>query len=282
MDSQRDDPSNASAGAAGAAGAADAPARFSAERQQRIRALLEERGRVEVLEIARLMQVSEHTVRRDLLALQKQGLLQRTHGGAISVNTARAGISVRSAVAAGAKAALAAAAAVLFRPGQTVILDAGSTTLALAQALQVRPLTVITNSLDIAQHFAADPEVQLLLTGGTWHAFERALWGPAAEAMLAHCRADWAVPGACAVDVLQGVTASDEADASLKRTMIGRALQTMVLADASKRGGVGPFLVAEWSRVDVLVADAPWPELSALGVQVVAAQAPPPVQAASG
>lgn len=258
----------------------DAPARFSAERQQRIRALLKERGRVEVLEIARLMQVSEHTVRRDLLALQKQGLLQRTHGGAISLNTARAGITARSAVAAGAKAAMARAAAALFKPGQTLILDAGSTTLALAQALQVRPLTVITNSLDIAQHFAADPEVQLLLTGGTWHPFERAFWGPAAEAMLAHCRADWAVPGACAVDVGQGVTASDEADAALKRTMISRSLQTMVLADTSKRGGVGPFLVAEWQRISVLVAEAPWPELAALGVEVLAAEGARPLQAA--
>lgn len=270
MDSLQDESS------APSSSAQEGPARFSAERQQRIRALLEERGRVEVLEIARLMQVSEHTVRRDLLALQKQGLLQRTHGGAISVNTARAGITARSAVAAGAKAAMAQAAAALFRPGQTLILDAGSTTLALAQALQVRPLTVITNSLDIAQHFATDPEVQLLLTGGTWHGFERALWGPAAQEMLARCRADWAVPGACAVDVLQGVTASDEADAALKRTMIGRAQQTMVLADASKRGGVGPFLVAEWSEVDVLVAEAPWPELSDRGVQVVAAQEPLP------
>lgn len=256
------------------------PARFSAERQQRIRALLEERGRIEVLEIARLMQVSEHTVRRDLLALQKQGLLQRTHGGAISVHTARAGITARSAVAAGAKAALAQAAAALFRPGQTVILDAGSTTLALAQALRVRPLTVITNSLDIAQHFAGDTEVQLLVTGGTWHPFERALWGPAAEAMLALCRADWAVPGACAVDTVHGVTASDEADAALKRAMISRAQQTMVLADASKRGGVGPFLVAEWPRVSVLVAETPWPELSALGVEVLAADLPVPLQAA--
>ncbi|HSI56175.1 MAG TPA: DeoR/GlpR family DNA-binding transcription regulator [Ideonella sp.] len=254
----------------------DSATPFTAERQASILALLKEQGRVEVLEVARLMQVSEHTVRRDLLALQKQGVLQRTHGGAIALDTVRADLPTRAGVAPQAKAAIGRAAVALIKPGQTLILDAGSTNLAFAQALVqasgVRPLTVITNSLDIAQVFTGDPQVQLMLTGGSWQPDSRALWGPAAEAMLQHCRADWAVPGACALHAEQGVTASDEADAALKRLMVSRSLKTLVLGDKSKQGGVGPFLVAEWGSVDTLVTDQAWPELAVRGVKLVLAE----------
>jgi len=246
--------------------------RFNAERQATILAMLRSHGRVEVLELARMLQVSEHTVRRDLLALQGQGALQRTHGGAVSLDTSRLDLAARSAAMPAAKAAIGRAAASLVMPGQSLILDAGSTTLALARALSVRPLTVITNSMAIAQVFAQDAQVQLALTGGTWQAGPQALWGPAAEAMLDHCRADWAVPGACALDAVQGVTAIDEADASLKRKMISRARHTLILGDQSKQDGVAPFLVADWTQVHTLVTNRAWPELAARGVEVLLAQ----------
>jgi DeoR/GlpR family transcriptional regulator of sugar metabolism len=242
--------------------------RFTAERQRRIETMLREQGRVEVLELARLLQVSEHTVRRDLLALQAQGVLQRTHGGAVSLDTARLGLSSRAAVLPEAKAAVGRAAAALVEPGQTLVLDSGSTPLAMARALTVRPLTVITSSLDVAAIFADDPQVQIALTGGTWQHENRALWGPAAVAMLAQCRADWAVPGACAIDATLGVSAPDEADAALKRAMIGCARRTMILGDHSKLGNVAAFHVANWSQVDTLLIDEAWPAGVAAGVPV--------------
>ena len=247
--------------------------RFTAERQRRIEAMLREQGRVEVLELARLLQVSEHTVRRDLLALQEQGLLQRTHGGAVTLDTQRLGLGARASVLADAKAAVGRAAAALVEPGQTVVLDAGSTPLAMARALMVRPLTVITSSLDVAAIFAGDPQVQIALTGGTWQHENRALWGPAAVAMLANCRADWAVPGACAIDERLGVSAPDEADAALKRAMIACARRTLILADHSKLGNTAPFHVAQWSQVHALMLDEPWAEGAAAGVPVVVAGA---------
>jgi DeoR/GlpR family transcriptional regulator of sugar metabolism len=239
---------------------------FTAERQRRIADLLREQGRVEVLELARLLQVSEHTVRRDLLVLQGQGLLQRTHGGAVTLDTQRLGLGARAAVLADAKAAVGRAAAALVEAGQTVVLDAGSTPLAMARALTVRPLTVITSSLDVAAIFAGDPQVQIALTGGTWQHDNRALWGPAAIAMLANCRADWAVPGACAIDAQLGVSAPDEADAALKRAMIACARRTLILGDHSKLGNTAPFHVAPWSRVHALLIDEPWAEGAAAGV----------------
>ena len=245
--------------------------RFTAERQRRIEEMLRAQGRVEVLELARILQVSEHTVRRDLLALQGQGLLQRTHGGAVTLDTQRLGLGARAAVLADAKAAVGRAAAALVEPGQTVVLDAGSTPLAMARALTVRPLTVITSSLDVAAIFAGDTQVQIALTGGTWQHENRALWGPAAVAMLANCRADWAVPGACAIDATLGVSAPDEADAALKRAMIACARRTLILGDHSKLGNTAPFHVAQWSQVHALLIDEPWTEGEAAGVPVVVA-----------
>jgi len=180
------------------------PPRFTHERHVRIVEWLNAHGRVEVLELARLLDVSEHTIRRDLEALQ----------GA------------------------------------------------------VRPLTVITNSLDIAAVFDRDPLVQLVVLGGVWQPDARAFWGHATCQMLAHHRADWAVPGACAVALDAGATASEEPDAMLKQAMIRAARRTLVLADHSKVGGVAPYHVANWEQVHTLVTDRAWPELEARGVVV--------------
>jgi DeoR/GlpR family transcriptional regulator of sugar metabolism len=247
--------------------------RFTAERQRRIETMLLENGRVEVLELARLLQVSEHTVRRDLLALQSQGVLQRTHGGAVTLDTTRLGLAARAAVLPEAKAAIGRAAAALIEPGQTVVLDSGSTPLAMARALTVRPLTIITSSLDVAAIFADDPHVHIALTGGTWQHTNRALWGPAAVAMLAQCRADWAVPGACAIDARLGVSAPDEADAALKRAMIGCARRTLILGDHSKLGNVAAFHVADWPQVHAVLLDEPWADGVAAGLPVQVAGA---------
>lgn len=245
--------------------------RFTAERQRSIEAMLREQGRVEVLELARMLQVSEHTVRRDLLALQGRGLLQRTHGGAVTLDTQRLGLDARAAVLADAKAAVGRAAASLVEPGQTVVFDAGSTPLAMARALTARPLTVITSSLDVAAIFADDAQVRIALTGGTWQRENRALWGSAAIEMLANCRADWAVPGACAIDATLGVSAPDEADAALKRAMIACARRTLILGDHSKLGTAAAFRVAQWTQVHALLIDEPWADGLAAGVPVIVA-----------
>jgi DeoR/GlpR family transcriptional regulator of sugar metabolism len=247
------------------------PPRFTQERHARIVEWLNTHGRVEVLELARTLTVSEHTIRRDLEALQAAGMLQRTHGGAVAIDTKRLDYGGRAAVLADVKGHLGQAAAAHIEAGQSVVIDAGSTNLAMARALTVRPLTVITNSLDVAAVFDRDPLVQLVVLGGVWQPDARAFWGHATTGMLALHRADWAVPGACAVDVSAGVTASEEPDAMLKQAMVKAARRTMVLADHSKVGGVAPYRVADWSQVHTLVTDRAWPELEAQGVGVAVA-----------
>jgi DeoR/GlpR family transcriptional regulator of sugar metabolism len=184
------------------------------------------------------------------------------------LDSARLGFEARSALLEQAKSGIGKAAAALIEPGSTVILDAGSTTLALARALTARPLSVVTNSLDIALLFDRDPAVQLVLTGGTWVPDARALRGTAACELLTLCRADWAVLGACALDVRAGVTASDEDDAAVKRVMVAAASRTMVLADHSKQGSVAPFHVAGWDQVSLLMTDVHWADVAQLGVDV--------------
>jgi DeoR/GlpR family transcriptional regulator of sugar metabolism len=242
--------------------------RFAEERRARLLEILQQRGRMEVLALAQMFGVSEHTIRRDLNQLHAQGVLQKTHGGAVMLDSARLGFEARSALLERAKGGIGKTAAALIQPGATVILDAGSTTLALARALTARPLSIVTNSLDIALLFDRDSAVQLVVTGGRWAPDARAMRGTAARDLLAMCRADWAVLGACALDVQAGVTASDEDDAAVKRAMVAAASRTMVLADHSKQGSVAPFHVAPWEQVSVLMTDVHWAEVAQLGVDV--------------
>ena len=230
---------------------------FARERQARILGELRRSGRVRVGELAALLGVSEDSVRRDLRALSVAGHLQKTHGGAVLLDPARMAWADRQDVAAAAKDAIAVAAASadLVQPGDTVVLDAGSTVLAFARALTVRPLSVITNSLDIAVLFAADPEVDLTVAGGQWSRHSRYFTGSATVAALARHRAHWAFLGACALDPVAGATSVDADDADTKTAMAQAARRTAVLADSSKHEGVAPHLVLPPSGIGLLVTD---------------------------
>lgn len=250
---------------------------FAEERQQQILSRLAQQGRVEVADLAALMHVSEDTVRRDLKTLQARGYLQKTHGGAVALDTGRMAWSTRADLNARAKSAIGAAAARLVEAHQSVILDADSTIFELSRRLRVRPLSVLTNSLDIAAIFAAEPEVQLGLTGGDWHPDSRYLVGSDAVHALAQRRADWAFVGACAVHPGTGVTSVSQADAAVKRAMMASAERVVVLADASKLGQIAPYLVSPLAQLYALVTDDREfaASLEAAGVRVLLA-APSP------
>ena len=232
---------------------------FTRERREQVLVRLRQDGRVEVGALAQELEVSEDTIRRDLRALAAAGHLQKTHGGAVALDPARMSWSAREPVAAGAKQAIGAAAAELVRPGQTIVLDAGSTVLGLAHALlaarQVRPLTVVTNSLDVVTTLDADPDVVVHASGGEWDRHSRFLAGPAAVAGVGRYRADWAFLGACALDPEAGATSVDARDAAVKVAMAGSARQVAVLADKTKLGTTATHLVLAPGAIDVLVTD---------------------------
>ncbi len=240
--------------------ATQAAPRFAQERQREIAQALRESGRVEVAALAAHYDVSEDTIRRDLRLLAARGLVQKTHGGAVALHAAVIPAAERAAVLAPTKRAIARAALAHVRPHQTLFIDGGSTTLALAQLLRAagapRPLTVVTTAFDVASALLDERQVQLVLAGGAWMPESRIFEGAQALATLNAHRADIAFLGACALHRRAGLTANDAGDAALKRAMVDGAAQRIVLSDASKLDAVAPHAVCALADVDRVICDA--------------------------
>lgn len=228
---------------------------FAAERHQFILDMLTEQGRVEVSQLAAALGSSEDTIRRDLKTLAEQGVLQKTHGGAVSLATAQIAFPARQQVRREVKSRIGELAATLVQPYQTLFIDAGTTAMALARAIGEQPVRVITNSLDVAQLLSERPSVELIVTGGSWSSSEHHLSGAVAVAALARYRADLAFIGACAIHPTLGITATAAADAELKAAMLARAGQAVLLADASKFGQLSGHFVADLGAFSYLVSD---------------------------
>jgi DeoR/GlpR family transcriptional regulator of sugar metabolism len=212
-----------------------------------------------VVEEAQRFKVSEETIRRDIKRLAADGLADPVFGGAILRGAGPLPpVSERRQEA--AKAAIAKAAAALVEPGQVVILDAGTTTLALARLLAAIPgLTVVTNSLPAAAALAGAQDVATYVIGGRLTPGSLSLIGPEAERELAQVNAHWAFLGAAAVEVGGAFTSADPYEAAVKRAMIAAAHRTAVLADSTKFGSRRYAAFARPEDVDYLVTtpDAP-------------------------
>lgn len=232
-------------------------ARFAPERQQLLVEALRATGRLRSAEMASRLRVSTETVRKDLLALERRGLLRKVHGGAMPVESlaVEAGVSERSDQRA-AKARIARAALALVPPGGAVLLDAGTTVAALAALLPGdRPLTVMTNALPTALALVDKPALQVLTLGGRVRAVTRAEVGNWAIRSLSELHVDVAFLGTNAFDVETGFTTPDEAEAAVKAAMVAAARQRVVLADHTKAGRTSVFRFATVADIDVLLTD---------------------------
>jgi DeoR/GlpR family transcriptional regulator of sugar metabolism len=239
--------------------------------------ILERRGRVSVAELALKASVSEMTIRRDLEALEREGVLRRVHGGAVSAVSMsyEPPFAVRAQRAVAAKERIGRAAADLLAEGETVILDVGTTTLEVAKALRGRRnLTVLTPSLRVADVLAPEPGLRLMLTGGVIRPGELSLVGDLAEAAFRDLRFDTFVMGVGGVDPEEGLTEFNPDDARVKRAALASARRCVVVADGSKLGKVAFARICPVERVDVLVTDREAPAelvtaLEAAEVEVV-------------
>lgn len=193
-------------------------------RQAAILQLLGEQGRVSVEALATRLQVSGMTVRRDLSELERRGLLVRTHGGALPrVPLALAGVSTSPPVSSPAKIALGRRAAALVAPGQTLMVDSGSTALEVARHLPPDPtITVATVSLVVAWELYRSP-LQVLLLGGFLRRDFPSLFGPLTQGNLAGLAVDLLFIGCDAADSAEGFSTVDLHVSSLERAMIGIA-----------------------------------------------------------
>ncbi len=252
---------------------------YAPERHQQILGRARAEGRVDVTSLARELDVTPETVRRDLTALERHGLVRRVHGGAIPVE--RLGferdLADRETLQSAEKDRIVKAALDEVPDGGSIVLDAGSTTVRLAEALRPdRELTVVTHALPVASVLAARPWVTLHLVGGTVRGRTLAAVGSWALRDLADIHADVAFLGTNGICVEHGLTTPDLAEAAVKRALISAARRVVVLADHTKVGRADFAQVAPIQVVDTLVTDSGVEpeladELEAAGTTVVRA-----------
>lgn len=231
---------------------------YAPERHQQILETARAHGRVEVAGLARDLAVTPETVRRDLTALERRGVLRRVHGGAIPVERfgIEPGVADREGHAAGEKERIARAALDELPDGGSVILDAGTTTVRLAELLPSdRELTVVTHAIPVASVLISRPNVTLHLLGGIVRGRTMAAVGDWTRSQISEVFADVAFMGTNGISVERGLTTPDIAEAGVKRALIDAARRTVVLADHSKFGREDFARVAPLSDVDTVITD---------------------------
>src|SRR3954449_6238270 len=230
------------------------------QRQERILEEVRGRGGARVSHLVELLAVSDMTVRRDIAALARRGLVARVHGGATAISgrsTEEPGFEAKFSLQTSQKAAIATAAAALVGPGDSVAISGGTTTYAVALELRRVPdLTVVTNSIPVADllHAHHRDDLRVLLTGGTRTPSD-ALVGPLAVAALRSLHVDWLFLGVHGVDERAGLTTPNLVEAEANRALIAAARRVVVTADSTKWGVVGLSSMARLDEVDVLVTD---------------------------
>lgn len=234
--------------------------------------------------LARLLGVSLVTIRRDLRQLAEAGRLVRTFRGAVPWEGHEPELSParRKHLNRAAKQAMARTAAALIRPGESLILDGGSSTAALAQQLRGRSgLRVITNSLEVMATLTAEEGIELVMLGGTVRTMSYSTGGPLAELVLRRLTADRVFLGTDGIVAGRGLCEATSAQIQLKEAMMAQAGQICVLADASKLGRPAQQAWAPLDRPWTLITDdsatdaqlAPFRALAGVEV-VVAARSP--------
>jgi DeoR family transcriptional regulator, fructose operon transcriptional repressor len=252
---------------------------YAEERQQHILDRARAAGRVEVNALAEDLDVTPETVRRDLTILERHGVLRRVHGGAIPVERLgfEPGVETRSELYVAEKERIAKAALAHLPHEGTVLLDAGTTTLRLAEQLpRDRELTIVTNSLAIAALVAQHPNLSLYLLGGRVRGRTLAAVGPWVIQALQDVFVDVAFMGTNGLSVERGLTTPDQSEAAAKHAMITAARRSVVLTDHSKIGVDHFSRFAELSDIAAVITDdgldpETAAEIEALGPEVVLA-----------
>lgn len=254
---------------------------YAEERQQAMAQLVSERGRLSVAVLASTYDVTTETVRRDLSALERMGLVRRVHGGAIPANSLaviESALTERDHANVQQKDAIAAAALELLPPsGGTVILDAGSTTARLVAHLpRDHRLTVFTHAVPLAARLVSCPQVELNLLPGRVRPTTQAAVGADTVAALDDLSVDVTVLGSNGLTVKHGLSTPDRDEAATKRAMVRAARLVVALVDASKLGVESAVRFASLDDLDVVVTDssvdpAVCREIEATGVRVVVA-----------
>ena len=230
-----------------------------AERQKKMMEYIEANTSAQIHELAEKFHVSEATVRRDLDDLDQQGALKRTHGGAIKVDRSTAYESMYSEKIGQMleeKHRIANSAAQMVHAGDTVLIDSGTTTFFIAQALSHHEnLTIITNDLYIAYQTPLHPSSTLIVTGGTRRQGRQELVGTVTENFIRDTHVDIAFIGVDGIDLTGGATNANFAEVGVKRLMLEAAARGVIVADHSKFGRIALARICDLSEAGLILTD---------------------------
>lgn len=233
------------------------------KRREQIATMLTERGFVRVIELAETFGVSGVTARTDLDSLVEARLAERVHGGAVPLGQPlrERAFEIELAESVVPKQQIGEIAASLVRNGQSIVLDVGTTTLAVARAIKARSelvdLVIVTNGLSIALELESEiPRFTVIVTGGALRPLQHSLVDPLADLVLSQVHADIAFIGCNGIDSQGGVTNINLPEASVKARMVASAERAVIVADSSKLGWIHLGRVAALDAFDTLVTDA--------------------------
>lgn len=226
------------------------------ERFQYILNSLQTHCRIYITSLSEELGVSDDTLRRDLTELDKQGLLIKVHGGAI----AKSGISFefleRLNTGVAGKKEMAAKIIPLFRSGDILMIDGGTSNLEVARQIPLNlEMTVYTNSFPIANTLMDHPNLEIIFLGGKVFSSSQVTVGVSVFQALQTVHPDWLALGVCSVHPQLGLTAPDREEAMIKRLMIERAHKSIVLADSNKLNTAESYCIASLGDIDYLVTE---------------------------
>ena len=247
------------------------------ERRQEILKLIDQTGRVSVTELSQQLGVSEVTIRADLQALADRKLVVRTHGGAISAGEGMVEIALamRRQRQVRQKSLIGQASAAEIYDGDAIFLDSSSTALAIVQHLKNhRRLTVVTNSLAVAQEFRDAAGVTVVMPGGTLQRDTASLIGSDGLEILHRFNIQKGFFGAHGISLPEGLTDVSADEATVKQVLVTMCRRSIAVLDATKWGQIGVASFARPEEIDTIVTDAEAPaalvaEIRAAGIEVL-------------
>jgi DeoR/GlpR family transcriptional regulator of sugar metabolism len=252
---------------------------FARERQEHIVRIIEANGRARVSELAAQFGVSAVTIRKDLVTLEAERRLVRTHGGAIIINRTRPELSfgIRERLQAEEKLRIGAAAAALVHDGESIVMDASTTGLSVARQIKARDgwshLTVITNGLRLASELAGYPGITVLMLGGRvrWEALS--VVGQLGDGLFSRINVQKAFLGAAGFTLESGLADATDEEAQIKRSMVAAAREVIAIVDHTKWGRTAFATFCPTDQISIVLSSEGAPpemvqSLTGLGVQV--------------
>lgn len=228
------------------------------DRRNKIIEILTQQGRVKVVELSKLFGTSEVTIRNDLSELDNMGLLERIHGGAVSAYRAYYNMSLHERMKTNEeeKRRIALEASKLISDGDTLMVNSGTTTLFTVQELRsTKNLTIVTNSLSIAQETGHYRNIHVILLGGNFDPQYQFTYGDDAINQLSRYRANKLILSVDGISLNNGITTFHHLEADVSRQMAARVNKTIVVADYTKIGRTSFAHINSIDGVDILISD---------------------------